>query len=56
MPYTKHCLPADVSKNVDNEKKVYLGLPETPFKRYSNHVRYSKHEIYSNATELSKYM
>ena len=47
---------ADVSNNLDNEKKVYLGVSETPFKeRFSNHVRDSKHERYSNTTELSKY-
>ena len=48
---------ADVSNNLDNEKRVYLGLSETPFKeKCSNHVRDSKHEKYSNATELSKYV
>ena len=48
---------ADVSNNLDNEKWVYLGVSETPFKeRFSNHIRDSKHEIYSNAAELSKYV
>ena len=48
---------ADVSNNVDNERRAYLGVSETLFKeRYSNHARESKHEIYSNATELSKYV
>ena len=58
-----HCLTpniiyqANVSDNGDNEKRVYLGVSETPFKvRYSNHVRGSKHERYSNATELSKHV
>ena len=42
---------------MDNEKRVYLGVSETPFKkRYGNHVRDSKHERYSNPTELSKYV
>ena len=46
---------ADVSNNLDNEKRVYLGVSETPLKgRYCNHIRNSKHERYSNATELSK--
>ena len=36
---------SDVSKNVDKEKRVHLGVSETLFKeRYSNHVRNSKHE------------
>ena len=48
---------ADVSNNVDNERRAYLEVSETLFKeRYSNHVRDSKHERYSNATELSKYV
>ena len=48
---------ADVSNNVDNEKRVYLGVSETPLKeRYSNHVRDGKHERYSKASELSKYL
>ena len=42
---------ADVSNNEDNEKRVYLGVSEIPFKeRHTNHVRDSKHERYSNAT------
>ena len=37
--------------------KHRLGVSETPFKeRYSDHVKDSKHERYSNATELSKYV
>ena len=48
---------ADFSNNLDNEKRVYLGVSETPFKeRYGNHVRDSKHERYSNPTELLKYV
>ena len=31
---------ADVSNNMENEKRIYLGVSETPFKeRYSNHVK-----------------
>ena len=46
---------ANVSDNLDNEKMVSSGESETPFKeRYGNHVRDSKYERYSNATELSK--
>ena len=59
-----HCITpsityeADVSNNVDNKKRVYyLGISETRFKeRCSNHVRDSKHERYSNAIELLKYI
>ena len=48
---------ADVSNNMDNENRVYLGVSETSFKgRYSNHVKDGKHERYTNATELSKYV
>ena len=47
----------DVSSKLDNEKRVYLGASETPFKeRYGNHVRDSKYERYSNAAELTKYV
>ena len=62
-PLQNHCLTsnsvywADVSNNVDNEKRVCLEVSETPFKeKYSNHVRNDKHERYCNATELSKYV
>ena len=47
----------DVSSNVDNEKRVYLGVSETPFKEiYSNHARDRKHGRYNNASELPKYI
>ena len=40
-----------------NEKRVYLGVSETPFKQiYSNYERDGKHERCSNATKLSKYV
>ena len=42
---------------MDNENRVYLGVSETSFKgRYSSHVKDGKHERYSNATELWKYV
>ena len=48
---------ADLSNNVDSEKRVNLGVSETPFQeRYSNHPRDAKHERYCNATKLSKYV
>ena len=48
---------ADVTNNVDEERRVYFGLAETPLKeRHRNHVRDFKHEIYYNSTELSKYV
>ena len=48
---------ADVSNSVDNGKRVYLGVTETPFEeRHSNHVRDRKHERNSNATQLPKYV
>ena len=46
---------ADITNNVDDEKRVYLGLYETPFKdRYPNHVRDFNNKIHYNKTELSK--
>ena len=48
---------ADITNNVDHERRVYLGLSETPFKaRYRNHVRHFNNEIHLNKTEISKYM
>ena len=62
-PLQNHCLTpntvyqANISNNGDNEKRVYLGVSETPSKeRFSNHVRDGKHRRYSNASELSKYI
>ena len=47
---------AEITNNVDDERRVYLGLSETPFKdRYRNHVRDFNNEIHYNKTELSKY-
>ena len=46
---------ADITNNVDDERRVYLGLSETPFKdRFRNHVRDFNNEIHYNKTELSK--
>ena len=48
---------ANVSSNINNKKRVCLGLSETWFKeRYNNHVRDGKRERYSNATDLLKYV
>ena len=48
---------ADITNNVDHERRAYPGLSETPFKdRYRNHVRDFKNEIQCNKTELSKYV
>ena len=48
---------ADVTNNLDNEYKYYLGLAETTFKeRYSNHKSSFKNENSKNSTELSKYV
>ena len=48
---------ADITNDVDEERRVYLGLSETPFKdRYRNHVRGLNNETHYNKTELSKYV
>ena len=48
---------AGITSNVDDERRVYLGLSETPFKdRYRNHVMNFNNEIHYNKTELSKYV
>ena len=45
---------AEITNNVDDERRVYLGLSETPFKdRCRNHVRDFNNEIHYNNTELS---
>ena len=47
----------DVTNNLDNEYKYYLGLAEATFKeRYSNHKSSFKNENSKNSTELSKYV
>ena len=48
---------ADVSRNKDNETKLYYGQRYTSFKeRYGNHKRSFRHERYKNDTELSIYI
>ena len=48
---------ADVKNLINDEKKFYLGVTETPFKeRFGNHTRDFKHPKYRNSTELSKYV
>ena len=48
---------ADIANNVDDERRVYLGLSETPFKdKYRDHVRDFNNEIRYNKTEFSKYV
>ena len=48
---------AGITNNVNDERRVYLGLSETPFKnRHHNHVRAFNNEIHYNKTVLSKYM
>ena len=47
----------DVTNNLDDEYKYYLGLAETTFKeRYSNHKSSFNNENSKNSTELSKYV
>ena len=48
---------ADVTNNLDDEYKYYLGLAETTFKeRHSNHKSSFNNENSKNSTELSKYV
>ena len=48
---------ADITNNVDDERRVYLVLSEAPFKEtYRNYVKDFNNEIYYNKTELSKYV
>ena len=48
---------AEVSNNVNNDKKLYIGLSATPFKdRFRNHNKAFNNERYKNDTELSKYI
>ena len=48
---------ANVENDVNDEKKFYFGVSETPFKeRFRNHKRDFKYDIYRNSTELSKYI
>ena len=62
MPVAKYLTPnivnqADITNNVENERRVDLGLSETPFKdRYRNHVRDFNNEIHYNKAGISKYV
>ena len=48
---------ADVTENLDDEHKYYLGLAETTFKeRYGNHKSSFKNENSKSSAELSKYV
>ena len=48
---------AEITNNVDDERRVYLGLSGPLFKdRICNHVRDFNNEIHYNKTELSKYV
>ena len=48
---------ADVTNNLDNEYKYYLGLAETTFKeQYSNRKSLFKNENSKSSIELSKYL
>ena len=47
----------DVKNLTNDEKKISLGVTETPFKeRFGNNTRDFKHRKYRNSTELSKYI
>jgi hypothetical protein len=48
---------AEVTTNINDEKKFYIGLSETPFKdRFRNHTKSIKNKRYENETLLSKYV
>ena len=56
-PLQNKCLTPNIVYQADDERRVYLGLSETPFKgRFRNHVRDFNNEIHYNKTELSKYV
>ena len=42
---------AEMTNNADDERKLYIGLCETPFKeRFRNHTKAFKHNKYSTYT------
>ena len=46
---------ANITNNVADERRVYLGFSETPFKdRYRNHLKDFNKEIHYTKNELSK--
>ena len=54
---TRLIYQADVTNNVDNEYKYYLGLTDTTFKeRFNNHTMSFRNEFRKTNTELSKYV
>ena len=60
-PLNGECLTSSVvykaTVTTAESRKEYFGLTEGPFKnRYYNHLTSFRHEQYSNATELSKYV
>ena len=57
MPNIATYLSSNVTNNLGDEYKYYLGLAETTFKeRYSNHKSSFNNENSKNSTELSKYV
>ena len=54
---TRLVYQADVTNNVDDDFKYYLGLTDTTFKeRFNNHTKSFRNEFYRTNTELSKYI
>ena len=48
---------AQITNNINNECKKYLGAAETSFKeRHNNHMQDFKHKKYMKCTKLSKYL
>ena len=48
---------ANVENDINDEKKFYFGVSETPFKeRFRNHKKEFNYAKYRNSTELSKYI
>ena len=57
MPNIATYLSGNVTNNLDDEYKFYLGLAETIFKeRYSNQKSSFNNKNSKNSTELSKYV
>ena len=54
---TSIVLQADITNNVENERRGFLGVFETIFKdKCDNHIEERKRKRYCNASELSKYV
>ena len=57
MSDPKNSVPGWLKNLTNNEKKFYLRVIETLFKkRFGNHRQVFKHPTYRNSTELSKYI